>query len=453
MSRTARVSTTARGTVLRLSPEAPLSLGPAARTREDAPTVFVDPSRRFQTFLGIGAALTDAAAETFARLPAARQEEVLSRCFDRASGNGYTLARTHVHSCDFSSASYTYVEDHDRTLASFDVSRDERFRLPFIRRAIAAAGGRLDLLVSPWSPPAWMKDNAHMLQGGRLLPADAPVWAEYLVRFIEAYERRGVPVWGLTVQNEPAARQTWESCLYSAEEERDFIRDHLGPALRRHGLSDRRLIAWDHNRDFLFARAATLLADPEAAAHVWGIGYHWYESWSGPARHDNVRLTAEAFPDKPLLLTEACHHPFDWATFEDWRWGERYGEAMIGDFNSGAAGWIDWNILLDETGGPNHVGNFCFAPLHGDTRDGRLHVMNSHHYIGHFSRFIRPGARRIACSTTVAGLQATAFANPDDTLAVVVMNPGEEAVAHRLEVGGLAADTVSRPRSITTFVL
>jgi glucosylceramidase len=261
-----------------LTPAAALAWRDGVTLNEKRAGIFVEPARTFQTFIGIGGAITDAAAETLAKLPADKQEEVVRAYYDPVRGIGYTLARTNIHSCDFSSESYTYVKDGDTSLASFSVAHDERYRLPLLRRAIAAAGGQLNIFASPWSPPAWMKDNGDMLHGGKLKPEFRDAWARYFAAFVKAYRQEGVPIWGLTVQNEPMAVQRWESCVFSAEDERDFIRDHLGPVLAQSGLGDVKLIAWDHNRGLLFDRARTLLDDPAASRYIWGIGFHWYVS-------------------------------------------------------------------------------------------------------------------------------------------------------------------------------
>src|ERR1700753_1956014 len=188
--------------------------------------VFVDPSRTYQTLLGIGGAITDAAAETFAKLPDDKQREVLEAYYDPTKGIGYTFARTNIHSCDFSSESYTYVAEGDKELKTFSVAHDRRFRIPLIKRAAATAGGRLTVFASPWSPPAFMKDNNDMLHGGKLKPEYYGAWENYCAKFIKAYEKEGVPIWGMTVQNEPMATQTWESCIYTAEDERDFVKNY-----------------------------------------------------------------------------------------------------------------------------------------------------------------------------------------------------------------------------------
>lgn len=453
--KSARVFTTAQGTDLRLAAApAPLAFRPAGQPLETQVCVFVDPDHAFQTVLGIGGALTDAAAETFFKLPKPQQQELLRAYYSPTAGIGYSLARTSIGSCDFSSGSYTYVADNDEALKTFSVKHDEQFRLPFIKQATAAAGGTLPLFVSPWTPPAWMKTNHDLLHGGHLLPQFRQAWANHYVKFIQAYEQQGVPIWGLTVQNEEMATQPWESCVYTADEERDFIKDFLGPTLAKNGLGGKKLLAWDHNRDLVYQRARAVLDDPAAARYVWGIGYHWYETWTtGGMLFDNVRRVHETYPNTPLMVTEASIEQFKFDRVHDWALGERYGHSLVNDFNAGTVGWTDWNVLLDETGGPNHVGNFCFAPVIADTRTGQLIYTNAYYYLGHFSKFVRPGARRVAATATRDWLQTTAFRNADGKLAVVVLNTSDKTQDFQLWLNGQAAPTTSRPHSIMTFVV
>jgi glucosylceramidase len=420
---------------------------------ENEVSVFVNPKRRFQRLLGIGGAITDASAEVFAALPEPRQVELLEAYYDTENGIGYTLARTPIHSTDFSSGSYTYIEEGDEALETFDIEHDRAYRIPLIKRAIEAAGGELLLYVSPWSPPAFMKDSNSMLKGGKLLPKYHEAWANYYTRFIHAYQAEGIPIWGLTVQNEPMAVQTWESSIYTAEEERDFVRDHLGPAMNEAGLGDRKIIVWDHNRDLISHRANTILEDPEAAKYVWGIGFHWYETWAGgETMHENLRNVAQSYPDKKLIFTEGTNENFSRERYQHWPNAERYGHSMINDFNAGTVAWTDWNILLDENGGPNHVGNYCFAPIHGDTRTGKLIYTPAYYYIGHFSKFIKPGALRVSTTTSRSHLLATSFVNPDGTMATVVMNQSELEISYNYIVSGREVELISPPRSIQTLV-
>jgi len=448
-----KVYTTADNSDYRLTQTTTLEFSETGQPFETEICVFVDPSRTFQTFLGIGGAITDASAETFYKLPEKKQQEVLTAYFNPKEGIGYSLLRTNMNSCDFSSGSYTYVNEGDADLKSFSVDVDKKFKIPMIKQAMAVAGGKIPLYISPWSPPAWMKDNNNMLQGGKLKPEFYQSWANYYVKYINSIEKAGVPVWGLSIQNEPMAKQRWESCIYTAEEERDFLKKFLGPTLKNAGLSDKNVIVWDHNRDLIYQRAQTYFSDPEVAKYAWGIGFHWYEDWSGGLPvFENVRRVYEAFPDENILFTEGCAESFDANRYNFWGLGEEYGRSMIHDFNNGAVGWTDWNILLDETGGPNHVGNFCFAPMHGNTKTGDITLTNSYYYIGHFSKFIRPGAKRITASPSRSQLIATAFVNTDGSVVVVVMNESNQPTEYKLWVNGKTVPVTSLPHSIATLV-
>ena len=435
---------TARDGGARLSEQAPL---PAPADHSHLPSVWVDPSRRFQSLEGFGGAFTEAAAVTWQQLGAAQREALLKAYFDATAGHGYTLCRVHMNSCDFALSNYAHVEmPGDTALASFNIERDRQALLPFIQAALRVAGRPIKLLVSPWSPPAWMKSNGQMNHGGHLRPECRDAWARCYVRFIQDYAAEGVPVWGVSVQNEPAANQRWDSCLYSAEEERDFVRDHLGPTLHAAGLGHVRIVVWDHNRDLMVERASVMYSDPEAAKYVWGTGFHWY----GENHFDHVQLVHDAWPDKQLLFTEGCqeggpHHG-------SWELGERYARSIINDLNRWTVGWIDWNLLLDMQGGPNHVGNLCSAPILADAATDTLHHQSSYFYLGHFARFAQPGARRVLCAATREQLPCTAFVNPDGSTATVVMNAGEDAIDFALTVAAQRAAVNLPPRSIATVV-
>lgn len=448
------VYTTADSSTLRLTPTDTLEFKEMGQPLETQICVFVDPSKEFQTYLGTGAALTDASAETYAKLPADKQKEILEAYFGKEKGIAYSIGRTNINSCDFSSDMYTYVKEGDSSLQSFDISHDKKFKIPFIKAALNAAGGKLNLFASPWSPPAFMKSNNDMLHGGKLKPEYYNSWALYYTKFIKAYEKEGVPVWGITVQNEPMATQRWESCIYTAEEERDFLKNYLGPVMHKEGLSDKKIIVWDHNRDLIYQRAETYFNDPEASKYAWGIGFHWYEDWSGgQPMYENLRRVYEAFPDKNILFTEGCAESFNAGRYKAWTLGEEYGRSMINDFNNGMVGFTDWNILLDETGGPNHVQNFCFAPVHADTRTGELIYTNAYYYIGHFSKFIDPGAKRIASSASRSQLLTTAFKNNDGKLVVIVMNQSSATTPYYIWINGKAAEIKALPHSIATIII
>lgn len=450
---TVQVYTSAAGTDQRLARGQDVQLKPGHALTEVENSVFVDPDKRFQTVMGIGGAITDSSAEVFAKLSKEKQAEFLKAYYDPNQGIGYTLARTTIHSSDFSSASYTYIKEGDKALKTFSIDHDRQYRIPLIKHAIAAAGGELTMFVSPWSAPAFMKTNKNMLRGGSLLPEYANAWATYYTKFIKAYEAEGIPIWGISLQNEPMAVQKWESMIYTAEQERDFLKNHLGPVMAKAGYGDKKIIVWDHNRDMMNYRAQVIFGDPEAAKYAWGMGFHWYETWAGfDPMFDNVGKVHEAWADKPILLTEASVEKYDPARLQDWTNGERYGQSMIHDFNNGVVGWTDWNILLDEKGGPNHVGNWCFAPIHADTRTGELIYTPSYYVIGHFSRFVRPEARRVSVASSRSNLLATGFVNQDGKLATIVMNPTDKAITYNYYVGTASAQVEIPAHAIQTLV-
>jgi glucosylceramidase len=451
--KTVSVYTTADNTKLRLTLTDKLVLTASKQPLEYEVSVFVEPKKTFQTFLGIGGAITDASAEVFAKLNKDKQQELLNAYYDKEKGIGYSLLRTTIHSSDFGSESYTYIKEGDAALKTFNIDHDRQYRIPMIKEAMKTADEKLTIYASPWSPPAFMKNNNNMLKGGALLPEYYQSWANYYTKFIKAYEKEGIPIWGLTVQNEPMAVQTWESCVYTAEEERDFLKNFLGPTMKKEGLGDKKIIVWDHNRDLMNQRANVIFSDPEASKYAWGMGFHWYESWAGGASmFDNVRKVKEAYPAKNLLFTEGCVESFDAKKYQFWANGERYGISMINDFNNGTVGWTDWNILLDQNGGPNHVGNFCFAPIHADINSGELIYTPSYYYIGHFSKFIRPDAKRVSTAVSRSSLLSTSFLNTDGKMVTVVMNQSDKEITYNLIIASEKTVAVIPAHGIQTLV-
>lgn len=428
----------------------PASAATVTGRKSGAATLSLDPKTTYQEIIGFGGALTESSAWVLAQLPPEKRAEVIRRYYDPREGIGYTLARTHINSCDFSLNIWSLDDvPGDYDLHHFTLEPMRRWVMPLLHDARRAAGpDRFRLLASPWSPPAWMKTNNRMDDGGSLRGEYAPAWADFFVRFVRAMQaEEGIPVWALTVQNEPEAHQTWESCLYTPEQERDFVRNHLGPALERAGLSGSvKLLGWDHNRDRIEARADAMLGDPATAVHLWGLGLHWYVSDDYAA---SARVHAK-FPDKPILFTEGCFE--GGAAIGAWEHGEGYAKQMIGDMSHWVAGYIDWNIVLDQRGGPNHVGNFCDAPVIVDTTTKEVRYSAAFHYIGHFSKFVRPGARRIASSGGPKDLQSIAFANPDGSLVLVALNTTETPASFALDADDATLACTIPARAIQTYV-
>ena len=407
--------------------------------------VHVVSNKIYQKIIGFGGAFTEAAANVYAGLDEPQKKEVVQAYFNKEEGNSYTIGRLTIHSCDFSHGNYCYIDENDIELASFSVDHDEEEILPFILDAQKAAG-KLRYIASPWSPPAWMKTNNNMCCGGSLKQEFQAVWAEYYVKFIEAYKKKGISVWGVTVQNEAGAAQPWESCVYTPEDERDFVKEHLGPVLQKAGLRDVNIIVHDHNRDHVLDRCRIIYDDPQAEQYIWGAGVHWYEG----DNFQNLHALHEIFPEKSLLFTEGCqehgtHH-------NSWALGERYGKSIINDINNWVCGWLDWNLLLDISGGPNHVYNMCSAPIIAAPEKGKLFYENSYYYLGHFSRYVQPEAYRILAVSSDEKLLTTAFLNPDNSVVSVVMNPSDEDFMIQVKNDEYSFDDLIEKHSIKTYI-
>lgn len=356
---------------------------------------------KYQTIAGFGGAFTESSAYNLGLLSQSKQEEVLDAYFgDPDTSLGYTLGRVHINSCDYSLASYSCDDTPgDLDLKDFNIDHDHIYLLPMVKRALhrlRKADQKLKLFASPWSPPAWMKGNGQMDQSSDpgLLPDPAihDAWARYLSKWVSMWQQEDVEFWGLTVQNEPLNNAPWEACVYSKEQQRDFIKDHLGPVLKKDH-PHLQLIIFDHNRDFVQDWAETIL-NSDAAQYVAGTGVHWYEGNSPSLRHyENLDKTHAIAPDKFILATEATYCPG--VQLGDWTRGEAYSHDILNDLNHWAVGWTDWNLLLDMSGGPNHLGNKCDAPVLADAANDDIVLQPFYFHIGHFSKYIRPGAIRV----------------------------------------------------------
>ncbi len=407
-----KVIVTAKDTSYRLSETSNLNLP----TNKKAVPIRLNMQTKYQKMIGFGGAFTESACYNLYRVNKDVREKALELYFDPVKGIGYTLGRVSIHGCDFSLSSYTYIEEGDKDLKTFDISRDFNYVIPTIRQAEKFAGQSIKLLASPWTPPAFMKDNNSPIKGGHLLPDYRDAWANYYVKFIDKYKEAGMDIWGVTIQNEPAAVQRWDSCIFSAEEERDFLKNHLGPILKKSEHKDVNILVWDHNRDVIVDRVKPIFLDPEAAQYAWGTGFHWYVSEA----FENVGKVHELFPDKGLLFTEGCIemgvHLNDWST------GERYARNMFGDIANYCEGYIDWNLFLDETGGPNHVNNLCDAPIIIDIFPEKLILESSYYYIGQISKYVKPGAFRVEAAINHPFIKVLAFENPNKEEVVILLN-------------------------------
>lgn len=399
-----------------------------------------------QTILGFGGAFTEASASIYHKLSLERKKEIIQAYFGE-NGNAYNMGRSHINSCDFSLGNYAHCETpNDKELNDFSISRDKEMLIPFIKDALHESKLPIHIMASPWSPPLWMKTNGQMNHGGKLKKEYRESWANYYCKYINSYEKEGIPIWGISVQNEPEAVQTWDSCIYTGEEERDFIKDFLGPALEKKELLNKKLIIWDHNRDIMVKRARDILSDPDAAKYVWGTGFHWYNG----DHFDEVQKVHEEFPDKELIFTEGCQE--GGPHIGSWDLGERYATSIINDLNRWTVAWIDWNLILDENGGPNHVGNLCSAPIIVDTRSQNILYQSSYYYLGHFSRFLDRGDKIIECENNTDGLLALSGINDSKKTTTIIMNKENKSVDFLYSHDKKNKPLSIPPRSIITLI-
>ena len=396
-----------------------------------------------QAFDGFGGAITEAAGVTYNQMDESQKQALLSACFGKERMN-YRFIRLPIDSCDFSLGQYEASSRPD--FSDFSLDRVKKNLWPMLNDAEKAAGRKLSLILSPWSPPAYMKTNGTRDHGGKLKPECEALWAEYLCRYIQEYRDHGYQVAGMTLQNEPKAVQTWDSCVFTAREEKRFLKDVMKPALDKHGLGDIRIYIWDHNKERLYEWMRDMI-DEETRDLVAGAAFHWY---SGD-HFDALDLCRTLYPDKKLIVSESCIEFSKFDPSDACVAAMSISHELMGDLNHGISAFIDWNLLVDENGGPNYVGNYCLAPFLYDTRKKKLtpHLISRH--FEHFSRAVRPGAVRIASTRYGEDIEVTAWKQPDGTLTGVLINRTAEAGPVCIRLDDQEAGVLLPPRSICDF--
>lgn len=407
------------------------------------------PEVQYQKVDGFGGAFTEAAGYTLSKMSENKYDEIIKAYFGEG-GLNYKLCRTHLDSCDFSLGNYSAVTDpNDKELSTFSLSRDEKYIIPLIKKAQGISQKEIQIILTPWSPPAFMKTNGEKNHGGKLKPEYRDLWAKYICRYIKEYRERGIKVTAISVQNEPKAVQNWDSCVYTAEEEGEFINDFLAPRLKEEELSDIEILIWDHNKERAYDRTRDTLKVGKCRDIVAGVGLHWY---SGD-HFEALSIIKKLYPEKKLIFTEGCIEYRSFSGENRLRVAEMYAHDMIGSFNEGLNGFIDWNIALEKNGGPNHVSNLCDSPIMCDTEKNTYVKNLSYYYIGHFSKHILPGAVRIGYSKYTDKLEITAFKNPDGKIAIVVLNRTSESLPYIIRMENMICSQVSEPSSISTLII
>lgn len=388
------------------------------------------PELENQTILGFGGAFTEAAGYNYAQMNGSQKERFLEAYFGK-TGTRYTIGRIPMGSCDFALAPYSEASRED--LSDFNIEQDKKYIIPLLKDALRKAGKDLFLFASPWSPPAFMKDNGQLNGAGVLKPEFYQTYANYFVKFILAYRAEGIKISAVSVQNEARAKQTWESCRYTATEEAVFATNFLRPALDRNGLADVKIIIWDHNRERILDRARESFAVPGAKEAIWGIGFHWYSG----EHYDGIRLFRQCYPGKEILATEFCHEMI--GSFNEEKRNIDYAKNYLQSLRYGAAGLCDWNLLLNQTGGPYHwrkePGGGCAAAFYYDAEKKELIEDGIYRAISTVVSNIDCGDKVIATTSADQELPHVAVKKADGSVFLFILNASDQERTFRVRMG------------------
>ncbi|WP_310556263.1 glycoside hydrolase family 30 protein [Flavobacterium sp.] len=413
--------------------------------------ISLNPNEEFQKITGFGGSFTESSASLLNRLSEKKRKKILDAYFSEEGAN-YSLTRTHIASCDFSLSNYTYAKvENDLAMEHFTIEDDKEDLIPMILEAHSISKEGFKIISSPWSCPPWMKDNKKYV-GGKLLPEYNDAFALYFSKYLNAYKKEGIDIWGVTVINEPHGNgNNWESTHFSPEEMTLFVQNHLGPKLEKDGWSNVKIFGYDQNRAGLPEWVDAMYKDEKTSKYFAGTAIHWYES-TYEFFPKELQYAHKKAPNKYLIETEGCidseiPHWNDDAWYwskeaTDWGWDwasekdkylhpkyapvNRYANDIIGCLNNWVDGWVDWNMVLDKQGGPNWFKNWCIAPIIVDTEKDEVYFTPLYYTMAHFSKFMRPGAVKIGCEINDKEIMSTAVKNPDGSIAVAIFNPTDK---------------------------
>ncbi len=500
------------------------------KRKAEGTVITIDPAVIKQTIDGIGSSFTESSAFVLAHLEPSKRMEVMDAIFGEKGAN-FSLARTHIGACDFCvNGKYSYADKKgDKNLDSFTLEPDrEGFSkteypgivddkydlLPMIREALAIKQNQDDrelrIVASAWTAPSWMKDiedwyvkgapeNNYQGTGGSLKKEYEETYADYLIRYLNAYRAEGVDIWAITPVNEPYGNNgQWESMNFTPETQNAFIKNYLGPKLQKSGNSEVKLLIYDQNRDGLEHWADVILGDTVTAPYVYGTAVHWYESTCKVYEDVFDRVNGK-FPDHAILHTEGCiddlgkpapagitdpdkfqekdwfdndsfwwnKNATDWAYTATWAGVKsedhpiyvpvhRYARNIIVSIDHWLRGWIDWNVVLDQNGGPNHAGNFCGAPIMINTETGQVYYTPVYYVLAQFSKTIRPGDKAVKTSIVLDGpseddLYACATVNSDNLLSIQVLNTSGSEIRYEIAINDQLAEVTIEANALQTI--
>lgn len=424
-------------------------LPPGTSVRDVAAAIIdVNTSRVYQQMIGFGAAMTDASAYLMQnRMSAAQREALLQDLFGRGTGVGMSFVRVPMGASDFSRAHYSYddvpVSQTDSALRHFSIDPDRAEKLPLMRRALSI-NPQLKVMASPWSAPAWMKTTNNLIKG-TLVPRFYGSFADYFVKFIRAYSAEGIPIYAISLQNEPNFEpDNYPGMKMEPAMRADVVGRHLGPAFARNGIKTV-ILDWDHNWD-LPQQPLDVLSDSVARRYVQGVAWHCYggDVSAQGAVHDR-------YPDKDTYFTECSGGEWSPRFDENLKWTT--ANLIIGATRNWARGVLMWNLALDENHGP-HLGGCdnCRGVVTIDSKTGTYRREVDYYALGQASKFVKPGAHRVASSGGDSTLVHVAFRNPDGVKVLLVLNSGAAARAFSVHAPGRAFQFTLPAASVATFV-
>jgi glucosylceramidase len=414
--------------------------------QQAAYSISINPEEQYQEIEGFGAALTGSSAYLINELSNTAKIELLTDLFDVEDGIGLSYMRMTIGASDFSLEDFTYNDlpngEEDTLLSQFSIEKDQAHVIP-VFQDILSIYPDLKIMGSPWSAPAWMKDNSS-LYGGKLRPKWYDTYANYFVKYIEAYGENGIVIDAITPQNEPLHEAGYPTMRMEAEAQAEFIGNHLGPVMEENSIGTK-IIAYDHNFDRPdYPR--TILEDPIAAQYVAGSAFHAY---AGEA--SAMSTIHNEFPDKGLYFTEISGG--EWATDfgDNLVWNIK--NIFIGTTKNWSKNVLLWNLALDENFGPTNNGCSDCRGVVTIPSSGEIQKNVEYYALAHFSKFVRPGAKRIASTEAESGsgLFNVAFSNPDGKIALIILNESDSAREIAVDFPGESFVVSMKPKSVTSL--
>ncbi len=385
-----------------------------------------------QKWDGMGGAITSASAYLYSLLDEKGKNEILKSYYSE-EGLNYNLGRVAIGSCDFARSSYQYQEKN----GAFSVQNDQEI-ITLLKQILKQKS--LTLLASPWSPPDYMKTNQSRVNGGHLKKEYYEEYVRYIVAFVEAYQKEGISISYLTMQNEPLATQRWESCLFSIEEQKEFLQNYLIPKCE-----NLKLFLWDHNKDQLVNILKNLhfLSDK-----IIGVAFHNYTG----IHAENIELCSKIYPNYLFYQTEGCT---SFSVYEETSWrddAEYYLIDFIENMNHGLNGYIDWNILLNTNGGPNWQENYCKSPILIDENTKEIIKTPIYYYLGHIAKFFPKDCQIISISKARPDLFVVAC-KTKTYVNTTILNVLHYDIPITLKIQEHVIDDVIQAHSIVTYSL